>query len=62
MSLLLAAMLASPQVLPFIDRAELRTLARSEAMQPVRPGRDQTPSPRAMRGDQRGRPVQVAAR
>lgn len=62
MSLLLAALLASPQVLPFIDRAELRTLARFEAMQSVRPGHIGAPPARVTRGDQARRSVQLAAR
>lgn len=61
MSLVLAAMLVSPQVLPFIDRAELRTLARVEAMQSFRPGHAGTPPARVTRGGQVRRPVRLAA-
>lgn len=62
MSFILTALLASPQVLPFIDRVELRTLARLEAVQDPRSGRAETPRPRDARGDQARRSVQVAAR
>lgn len=36
MSLILAALLASNQALPFIDRPALRTLARREAARPTK--------------------------
>lgn len=62
MSIVLAAMLASPQVLPFIDRVELRTLSRLEAVQSPRSGQAETPRVRSTRGDQARRSVQVAAR
>lgn len=61
MSLLLAAMLASPQVLPFIDRAELRSLARREAVRGPGFGQAETLRARAIRGDWGRRSVQVAA-
>lgn len=49
MSILLAALLATNQVLPFIDRPALRTLAEREAAQDKLPRPSKASSPRTSR-------------
>ena len=53
MSILFAAMLASAQPLPFIDRASLNTMEKIEALRPVRAARPQAAAKKLLQGDMR---------